>query len=33
MPAPLAKAMKKKQRFHVMGPTLDDLSDYLAKHA
>lgn len=33
MPAPLAKAMKKKQRVHVMGPTLDDLSDYLAKHA
>lgn len=33
MPAPLAKAMKKKQRVHVMGPTLDNLSDYLAKHA
>lgn len=33
MPAPLAKAMKKKQRVHVMGPTLADLSDYLAIHA
>ena len=33
MPAPLAKAMKKKQRVHVMGPTLADLSDYLAMHA
>jgi len=33
MPAPLAKAMKKKQRVHVMEPTLSDLSDYLAMHA
>lgn len=33
LPAPLAKAMKKKQRFHVMAPTLADLSDYLAMHA
>lgn len=33
MPEPLAKAMKKKQRVHVMGPTLADLSDYLAMHA
>jgi threonine synthase len=33
MPAPLAKAMKKKKRVHVMGPTLTDLSDYLAMHA
>lgn len=33
MPAPLAKAMKKKQRVHVMGPTLSDLSDYLSIHA
>ena len=33
MPAPLAKAMKKKKRVHVMGPTLADLSDYLAMHA
>ncbi len=33
LPAPLAKAMKKKKRVHVMGPTLADLSDYLAMHA
>ena len=33
MPAPLAKAMKKTKRVHVMGPTLADLSDYLAMHA
>ena len=33
LPAPLEKAMKKKQRVHVMGPTLADLSDYLAIHA
>ena len=33
LPAPLAKAMKKKKRMHVMGPTLADLSDYLAMHA
>ena len=33
LPAPLAKAMEKTQRVHVMGPTLDDLSDYLAMHA
>ena len=33
MPAPLAAAMNKKPRFHVMGPTLADLSDYLAIHA
>ena len=32
MPAPLARAMKKKKRMHVMGPTLSDLSDYLAMH-
>jgi len=33
MPSPLAKAMKKKKRVHVMGPKLSDLSDYLAMHA
>lgn len=33
MPAPLAKAMKKKKRMHVMGPSLTDLSDYLEIHA
>ncbi len=33
MPAPLAKAMRKKKRMHIMGPTLTDLSDYLAMHA
>jgi len=33
MPAPLAKAMTKKKRMHVMSPTLADLSDYLAMHA
>ena len=29
MPEPLAKAMKKTKRVHVMGPRLSDLSDYL----
>ncbi len=33
LPGPLAKAMKKTKRMHVMGPTLADLSDYLAMHA
>lgn len=33
LPTPLAKAMKKKKRLHVMGPTLANLSDYLAIHA
>ena len=33
LPKPLAKAMKKKKRMHVMRPTLDDLSAYLTKHA
>ena len=33
MPAPLAKAMKKTKRMHVMDPTLAALSDYLAMHA
>lgn len=33
LPAPLAKAMKKKKRMHVMDPTLTALSDYLAIHA
>jgi len=33
LPGPLAKAMEKTPRVHVMGPTLDDLSDYLAMHA
>ena len=33
LPAPLAKSMKKTKRMHVMGPTLSDLSDYLAMHA
>jgi threonine synthase len=29
MPEPLAKAMKKTKRVHVMAPRLSDLSDYL----
>ena len=29
MPGPLAKAMKKQKRVHVMAPTLSDLADYL----
>ena len=33
MPEPLAKAMKKKKRMHVMAPTLTALSDYLAMQA
>ncbi|GGX58912.1 threonine synthase [Litorimonas cladophorae] len=33
LPEPLAKAMRKKKRMHVMSPTLDALSEYLAKHA
>ena len=33
LPKPLAKAMAKKKRVHVMAPTLADLSDYLAMHA
>jgi len=33
LPAPLAKAMSKTKRVHVMSPTLEDLSDYLAIHA
>ncbi len=33
LPAPLAKAIKKKKRMHVMAPTLDALSDYLADNA
>jgi len=33
MPGVLAKAMKKKKRMHVMAPTLDDLTDYLAINA
>ncbi len=33
LPTPLAKAMKKKKRVHVMAPTLDALSDYLSIHA
>lgn len=33
LPAPLAKAMRKKQRMHVMAPTLEALSDYLDAHA
>jgi len=33
LPGPLAKAMKKKKRVHIMAPTISDLSDYLAMHA
>jgi len=33
MPAPLAEAMRKTQRVHVMPPNLENLSDYLAMHA
>ena len=33
LPKPLAKAMKKKKRVHVMGPTLSELSGYLDLHA
>ncbi len=33
LPKPLAKAMKKKKRVHVMGSTLSDLSNYLGLHA
>ncbi len=33
LPEPLAKAMRKKKRMHVMEPTLDALSDYLETHA
>jgi len=33
LPKPLRKAMQKKKRMHVMGPTLANLSDYLAMHA
>ena len=33
MPEPLATAMQKKKRVHVMGPTLSDLSSYLDVHA
>ena len=33
MPAPLAKAMTKEKRVHIMGPTLSALSDYLELHA
>lgn len=33
LPAPLAEAMKKKKRVHVMGPSLSDLSNYLDLHA
>ena len=33
LPKPLAKAMAKKKRVHVMAPTLADLSDYLVMHA
>ena len=33
MPKPLAKAMKKKKRVHVMGSTLSELSGYLDLHA
>ena len=33
MPAPLAKAMNKKKRVHIMKPELGNLADYLAIHA
>jgi len=33
LPAPLAKTMTKKKRMHIMSPTIDSLSDYLAIHA
>ena len=33
LPKPLARAMKKKKRMHVMAPELAALSDYLAIHA
>jgi len=33
MPPPLAKAMGKKKRVHVMKPGLEALTDYLAIHA
>lgn len=33
LPKPLAIAMEKKKRMHVMGPQLSELSDYLAIHA
>ena len=33
LPAPLAKAMRKKKRVHIMAPKLDALEDYLAIHA
>lgn len=33
LPKPLARAMKKKKRVHVMVPELDALSDYLTIHA
>ena len=33
MPAPLAKAMRKKKRVHVMKPGVKALANYLAKHA
>ena len=32
LPAPLAKAMRKKKRVHVMEPSLEALEDYLAAH-
>jgi threonine synthase len=32
LPKPLAKAMRKKKRVHVMPPRLDALADYLAMH-
>ena len=33
LPAPLAKAMRKKKRVHVMPPKLEALENYLAMHA
>ncbi|WP_409433934.1 threonine synthase [Litorimonas sp. RW-G-Af-16] len=33
LPAPLAKAMRKTKRMHVMKPNLEALADYLAVHA
>jgi len=33
LPKPLAKAMRKKKRVHVMPPRLEALADYLAMHA
>ena len=32
LPPPLAKIMKQKKRVHIMEPTLEALSDYLAIH-